>query len=253
MRSLSLLIVVVFQIPVSAVVIDSFRVGSQVVSTGSNVAGSSSIGGLDPNEVLFGKRTLTLRAERDSGPLFSMVDTSGTGSLRYMPSLSFQLPPNDRGRIELTHLPGNGVETFDISQYANSNYVIDFEHAGFGGTPSFGVGPPIFGVGPVDALLRVSSTTGSDSVAFSIFESFAPFQVLVPMSGLSNADLSNAYNLTLDIEGIPSQGTLKISQISFATAVPEPSSFLFLAAAGLAVGLIKFRERIKGQERIKER
>lgn len=230
MRILSLLIVLVVQVPVSADLIDRFRVGSQSITADQNNNNViSPVSGLDPNELLNGERTLSVQADVSSGFIRSTVDTSGTGSLLYE-SFNPSFTNAFGGRLILTHLPGDRFDTVDISQYASSNYVIDFKQAFFGGN------------GPMDALLRVSSPTGSDSVAFSILESSTPFQVLVPMSGLGSADLSNAYNLSLDVGGIPSTGGFEISQISFATAVPEPSSFLFLAAAGMAVGLIKFRQ-----------
>ncbi len=217
-----------------SLVVDTFAVGSQTVTANSsNNNVSQSLTGLDPAHVLEGRRRITVQGNMSVGAIVADVDTSNGGSLTYL-SNNPAFTDAFGGRLLLTHIAGSRASTFDISAFSSDFYVIDFESAFFGGN------------GPFGATLSLSSPTGTDSTPITILESGSPFQVVVPMSELSGANFSQAFNLTLDISGLPSTAQFEINNISFASAVPEPAAVTLIALAFLLAGT--FRILVKNQK-----
>ncbi|TWU40539.1 hypothetical protein [Novipirellula artificiosorum] len=213
-----------------AAIIDTFSVGTQgVVANAADNNVRSDLNGLDSSQVLDGRRALTIQGEISLGLIVAAVDTSGGGMLSYASNNPVFTNAFD-GRLLLTHVPGDRINTFDLSPFSSQFYIVDFNQAFFGGN------------GPLDATVRVSSPSGSDFTVFSIPESVTPFRVAVPMSELAGADLSDAYSLTLDINGIPSTASFEISEIRFATSVPEPSGCVALCCMAVG-GIASFYKR----------
>ncbi|MDA7527429.1 hypothetical protein N8590_00420 [bacterium] len=202
-----------------SIVVDTFAVGPQTVTANSgNNNASQSLSGLDTAHVLDGQRRITVQGNMSVGSIVATVDTSNGGSFAYS-SNNPAFTDAFGGRLLLTHIAGDRSNTFDLSQFASEFYIIDFESSFFGGSGSFA------------ATLNVSSPSGSDSTSLTIDETGSPFQVSVPISELSGADLSQAYNLTLDISGLPSTAAFEISNISFSSSVPEPRAVTLLVLA----------------------
>jgi hypothetical protein len=209
-------------------IIDDFTVGP--VTKIANVANYNSTSGqsdLDPQHVIVGKRSFTLQGNMVSGSVEAVIDTGGSGQLRYLPHSPVFSTDNVYhidfgGRVILTYLPGSRGMSYDFASLAPGDaFAIDVISSDFGTRGYFN------GQIGMNGLQNLSQ--------FTLHNSATPYTIRIPFSSIAiNPATTPIRALTFDFTGpvtsIPADGTFVLDAIR---VVPEPATLLsaFLAFA----------------------
>jgi hypothetical protein len=218
------------------VIVDDFTVGPQSVTANSgNGNANSLLNGLDTAHVLNGERQITVQGTMSVGNTNATVSTSGSGSLVYT-SNNPAFTTASLGTLILTHAPGNRFDTVDLSGVADQHYFIDVASA------NLGVIDPGF-----TSQVKLSTPFGNYSQDIDFLSSPTPYSASVAMSGFTGADLTQVYNLSLDITRLSTTATFQIDKVysSDLSSVPEPRA---IAMCVIAMLLVAVRRGLSGNE-----